>query len=210
MLLFTRTHSADALRGPGAEAGAIQLAERASVGTGLDVIPWAAVYGLPLGTIVHSSRVESQAAAAAALARLADDDEHRRLVAEHGAAHRTARTTDEVGEILAVTGTGELTGGFASVLVARCAPGRIAEATSWGTDVLAHASKVGGLDGAFVRNLYGPSTTLVWILLARTMAEVDASSAALAGDDSYRERVDDGGHLFLPGSPTQRLLRRLV
>jgi hypothetical protein len=41
------------------------------------------------------------------------------------------------------------------------------------------------------------------------MDEVDGSAAGLAVDATYRERIDDTGPLFLPGSASQRLLRRL-
>ena len=93
--------------------------------------------------------------------------------------------------------------------MAQCAPGRIAEATAWGVDILSHASKLTGLDGFFVRNLYGPWATLVWISVAETMEEIDGAVAARAADATYLERIDDGGPLFHPGSASQRLLRRL-
>jgi hypothetical protein len=48
------------------------------------VIPWAGVFGFPLGTVVYSARVESQAAVADALAKLSADPGYQRLVAESG------------------------------------------------------------------------------------------------------------------------------
>jgi hypothetical protein len=46
--------------------------------------------------------------------------------------------------------------------------------------------------------------------LAETMEEVDIATASLAADGTYLERIDDAGPLFLPGSASQRLLRRLT
>ena len=199
MLLWTRTRRMDGLTWPDVCAAVVEAARQASAVTGLEVVPWASVYGLPLGTVVHSAEVESQSAMAAALATLADSD--RTLV--------DGRGEDGVGELLSVAGPGGSTGCFASVVLAQCAPGRMAEATAWGVDVLSHASKATGLDGLFLRARYGPWASLAWISLAETMEEIDDSAAALAADPTYVERIDDAGPLFVPGSSSQRLLRRL-
>lgn len=186
MLLWTRSCHA------GSEKVAVDHARRASASTGLDLVPWVSVYGLPCAAVVYSVQVESQAAMAAALATLELDPGE-----------------DSIGEIVSVAGPGGSVGNFASVVLAQCAPGRIAEATAWGVDILSHASKLTGLDGVLVRGLYGPWATLAWIAVAESMDEVDDAAAALAADTSYLERIDDAGPLFLPGSASQRLLRRL-
>ena len=61
---------------------------------------------------------------------------------------------------------------------------------------------MGGLDGPFV--------TLVWFSLADTLEEADAADAAMSSDPSYLERIDQAGELFLPGTASQRLIRRLA
>jgi hypothetical protein len=210
MHLFTRTRQVDILQGPEASAFATSMAELASEVMEVEVVPWASVYGLPLGTVVYSAQVESQAAVAAALAKLSADAGYQRLIAETGSRLYLGPGEDAIGEIVSIAGTGESIGNFASVVLAQCSHGRIAEATAWGVDILSHASKVTGLDGAFLRGLYGPWATLVWINLAESMDEVDNATAALAADTTYLERIDDAGPLFLQGSVSQRLLRRLT
>jgi hypothetical protein len=202
MHLFTRTRQVDTLQGPDALTLVTDMAQLASKITDLHVVAWAGVFGLPLGTVIYTARVESQAAAADALAKLSIDPGYQRLDAGPG--------EDAIAELVSVAGPGESTGNFASVVMAQCAPGRIAEATAWGVDILSHASKTTGLDGSFLRGLYGPSATLVWISLAETMEEVDIATASLAADGTYGERIDDAGPLFLPGSASQRLLQRLA
>jgi hypothetical protein len=198
MLLWTRTRQADV--GPGSgSAAVVDVARHAGAVTGLEVVPWASVYGLPRGTVVYSVQVESQSAMAGALATLASSD----------ASLDEGPGEDAIGELVSTAGSGESTARYASVVLARCAPGRIAEATAWGVDILSHASKATGLDGLFLRGLYGPWASLVWISLAESLEEVDDSAAALAADPTYVERTDDAGPLFLPGSASQRLLRRL-
>jgi hypothetical protein len=210
MHLFTRTRQVDTLQEPEAFTLATDMAHVASKVTGLEVIPWTSVYGLPRGAVVYSAQVESQAAVADALAKVSADSGYQRLVAESGKRLYTGPGEDAIAEFVSFAGSGESTGNFASVIVAQCAPGRIAEATAWGVDILSHASKTTGLDGSFLRALYGPWATLVWISLAETMEEVDIATAALAADGTYVERIDDAGPLFLPGSASQRLLRRLA
>jgi hypothetical protein len=209
MHLWTRTRQIDVLQGPQAFAFAADLAQHAASTIGLEVVPWTAVYGLPLGTVVYSVQVESQAAMAAALTTLAADDGYRRRIEESGSTLYTGPGEDAIGEVMSLAGPGGTVGNFASVVLAQCAPGRIGEATAWGVDILSHASKLTGLDGAFVRGLYGPWATLAWISLAETMDEVDGAVACLTADATYIERIDDAGPLFLPGSASQRLLRRL-
>lgn len=185
MLLWTRASAVDSV------ACTVDRSRRASETVGLDVVPWTIVFGTPC-RVVYSVLVESQAVMAAALARLDIDSGE-----------------DAIGEIVSVAGPGGSIGNFASVALARCAPGRVAEATAFGVDILSHASKLTGLDGAFVRGLYGPWATLAWITVAESMDEVDGAAAALAADTGYLERIDDAGPLFLPDSASQRLLRRL-
>ena len=210
MHLFTRTCQVDILQGPEALILATDMAHLTSKVTGLEVIPWTSVFGLPLGTVVYSAQVECQAAVAEASAKLSADPGYQRLVAESGRRLYTGPGEDAIAELVSVAGSGESTGNLASVVVAQCAPGRIAEATAWGVDILSHASKTTGLDGSFLRALYGRWPTLVWISLAETMEEVDIATASLAADGTYVERIDDAGPLFLAGSASQRLLRRLT
>jgi hypothetical protein len=209
MLLWTRTHQADVLPGRDGLALAANLAHHATTTTALDVVPWVSVFGLPLGTVVYSARVDSHAAIDAALTALDDDESYQQRIADASRTLSVGRREDTLGEVVNLTGSGDSVGNFATVVQARCAPGCIAEATAWGADVLSLVSKVTGLDGAFLRGLYGPWATLVWISLAESMEEIDIATGALAADATYLERVDDAGPLFFPGSASRRLLRRL-
>ena len=209
MHLFIRSRSIDMANGPEALAFSVEHAQYVSKVTGLEVIPWATVYGDPVGTISSSVRVESQAAMGAALATLAADAGYQKRIAASAGRLFVGPTEDSIGEMVSFAGSGGSDGSFATVVTAQCAPGRIAEAMTWGVDILEHASKVTGLDGSFVRVLYGPWASLAWINLAETLEEVDGAAAALAADATYLERIDEGGPLFLPGTASQRLIRRL-
>ena len=209
MHLFTRTRTINVEHADDAHAFAVDMGQYASATTGLEIVPWAAVYGAAVGTVSYSARVSSQGAMAAALATLAADPGYRHRLATSVGHLFTGPVDDAIGEIVSFVGSGGNVGNLVSITTARCAPGRTAEAMAWGVDILSHASKVTGLDGALVRGLYGPCATLAWISLADTWDEVDAATVALAADATYLERIDDGGEVLLAGSVSRRLLRRL-
>ncbi|HEY5874906.1 MAG TPA: hypothetical protein VIT64_06375 [Ilumatobacteraceae bacterium] len=209
MQLFTRTRTINAAHADEAHTFAVDMAQFASSTTGLDVIPWATVYGGAAGTVMYSARVGSQGAMAASLATLAAHPGYQSRLATSVGHLFTGPADDAISEFLSFVGSGDNVGNLVSITTAQCAPGRIAEAMAWGVDILSHASKVSGLDGALVRGLYGPWATLGWISLADTWDEVDASTDALAADATYLERIDDAGELLLAGSVSRRLLRRL-
>lgn len=209
MHLFTRTRTVDPAHAREAHAFAIDMSRYASDATGLDVVPWVTVYGRPCGAVSCTARVESQAAMALALATLAADPGYQERIAGIVGHGFSGPVEDTMAELVSVAGSGSRAGTLAAVTTAQCAPGRIAEAMAWAVDVLSHHSKVTGLHGVLVRSLYGPWATLLWISLAGTWDDVDASTAAVAADATYLERIDDAGPLFLPGSAAQHLLRRL-
>ena len=209
MHLFTRTRTIDPAHAGEAHAFAVDMSRYASATTGLEIIPWAAVYGGPVGTVSYTARVGSQAAMAEALARLAADAGYQERIAGSVGHVFPGPVEDTIGEFVSLSGSGGHAGRLASIATAQCAPGRIAEAMAWGIDILSHHSKVTGLDGALVRSLYGPWATLAWISVTDAWDDIDSSTAAIAADATYLERIDDAGPLFLPGSVSQRLLRRL-
>lgn len=208
MLLWTRTHQVEGVQHRDALASATDLAQQTATATALDVVPWTSVFGLPLGTVVYSAYVDSHAAIGAALTTLVADDGYQHITASSGA-RSLGPGEDTVDEVVHLAGSGDGVGNLACVVRAQCAPSRIAEATAWGIDVLSLASKVTGLDGALLRGLYGPCATLAWIGLAECMEELDIATAALGADATFLERIDDAGPLFIPGSGSQHLFRRL-
>ena len=209
MHLFTRTRTINIEHADDAHAFAVEIGQYASATTGLEIVPWATVYGGAVGTVSYRARVDSQNTMAAALATLAADPGYQHRLSTCVGHLFTGAVDDAIVEIVSFVGSGGNVGNLASITTAQCAPGRTAEAMAWGVDILSHASKLTGLDGALVRGLYGPGATLAWISLADTWNEVDASTAALSSDATYLERIDDAGELLLAGTVSRQLLRRL-
>ncbi|HEX6658771.1 MAG TPA: hypothetical protein VF065_11845 [Ilumatobacter sp.] len=209
MHLFTRTRTINIEHADDAHRFAVEMGQYASATTGLEIVPWTTVYGGAAGTVSYRARVDSQNTMAAALATLAADPGYQHRLSKSVGHLFTGPVDDAIGEIVSFVGSGGNVSNLASITTAQCAPGRTAEAMAWGVDILSHASKLTGLDGALVRGLYGPWATLAWISLADTWDEVDASTAALFSDATYLERIDDAGELLLAGTVSRQLLRRL-
>ena len=186
-----------------------EIAQYVSEKSGLEVVPWTAVYGAPVGSVAWSARVGSQAEMGAAQEALAADAGFVDRVKKH--AHLFAGPPeDAIGQFIAVSGDGDTIPQFASIVTAQCAGGKVADAMAWGVDMMQYVGKLTGADSSIIRGIYGPFATLVWVSLFDTLADADAADAAMSGDPSYLERLDQAGDLFLPGSASQRLIRRLA
>ena len=207
MQLFTRQATLARDQIADGMAYAVEIAGYVSKKTGLEVGTWATVYGGPLGSISWSARVDSQAAMGAANDTLQADAGFQEQVAANG--HRfEGPLEDAIGEFVTITGDGTVRD-YAAITTAQCAGGKIADAMAWGVDITQYSAKLTSTDSALVRGIYGPFATLVWIALFDSLEEVDAADAARSNDPSYLERLDQAGDLFVPGSATQRLIRRL-
>lgn len=210
MHLFSRTATIDPEHTEHALEFCVEIAGYVSKATGLEVVPWMTLYGAPVGTVSWSCRVDSLAAMGAAQDKLAADSSYMKKVAKASDDLFDGPTEDTIGQFVAMVGSGKEIPQYATVVNAQCANGRIADAMAWGVDMTTRVNKLTGLDGSFVRGLYGPWASVAWISLADSLDAIEAGEAATAGDDGYLEQIDAGGDLFTPGSATQRLIRRLA
>jgi hypothetical protein len=208
MYLFSRTRTADPTQMAAALAWAPEVAQYVTKITGLTILPWAAVYGAPLGALSWSTRVESQTEMAKAQGKLADDSGYQKLVAD-GLKYFSGPVEDSLTQFVHMEGTPN-SAKFAEVVRAQCAPGRIADAMSWGVDMTKYVAKLSGLPTSMVRTMYGPWAGLGWIALADDLAQIDNAEAVSSVDPSYIERIDSGGELFIAGTAVQILLRSLA
>lgn len=208
MNLYSRVNTVNPERTLDAVAFAVNIASYVSDATGLEVGVWSAVYGAPLGTISWTARVDSPEAIGDIGDKLEADAKYQTMIAD-AAGLFSGLPEDSISEFLGFAGSGAGAGQYATVTFAQCAAGKIADAMAWGVDMMNHVQKVTGLDSSVSRSLYGPFASMGWITLAPDRAAVDAAGAAIGGDPSYIERLDQGGELFTPGSASSRLVRRL-
>lgn len=209
MYLYARTVTANPARALDALAFATSISETVSRVAGTEVRAWATLYGAPITTIAWTTRVESYAAMGAIGEKLQADPGYMEQVADVSELFDGA-PQDMLADIVATAGTGDLAGDYANVITAECANGRIVDAMTWGVDILNHVSGITGLNGAFTRSMHGPFGAVAWISLAASLDEVDAATAAMAGDAAYLGKLDSAGGLFVPGSSESRLSHRIA
>ena len=188
---------------------AVEIAGAASKASGLEVIPWALMYGAELGTLTFSARVDSLAAMGAAGLSLASDTGYMTMAAKRSD-YFCGPTEDRMMQFVAAAGAGSEIGDYVLAVRSQCTSGKIAAAMTFAVDVMNHVSKTTGIDVALVRSLYGPWATIGWVSSTADLDQIDAANAALGADAGYLERLDQAGDLFVPGSSVSTLARRLA
>jgi hypothetical protein len=207
MYLYVRTSEAAPGKAAQAAAFAVEAAAYVKGATGHEIYTWTAAFGAPLGTVSWSARLESIAAYGEFTDHLAADAGFADL-GVRAAELFSGSPSDSISEIVA----GSPNAGpraFAAVVTAQCAPGRIADAMTWGLDIMTTVGSVTGLPVMMLRSMYGPYAGIGWVTGAESFAEIDAGNAATGADQSFVGKLDLGGPLFLAGSAHQILLRRI-
>lgn len=208
MNLISRSLAVSPENADGGYAVSVEIAGYISKNHGVAVTPWTTVYGAPLGIVTFSCRVDSLAAMGKLDADLAADKAYIDVVAT-AAGQLVGPIQDTAAQFVAMSGEPNLAGKYAGIVSAQAAGGKIAESMGWGIDILNHVTSVTGVGGSFVRSLFGDWGRVSWIALYDSLEELDAAEAKQSSDAAYIEKLDRAGDLFVEGSATQILLRRL-
>lgn len=209
MYLYSRTGHAAHGKELDATAFALEISAKVNSITSLDVRAWVPVYGVPLNTITWVAIVEHAADMAATGDKLLADASYLDMLSTAPELFE-GPIEDSIAEIITMYGDHSGDPTFASVVNAQCAAGRIADAMAWGVDIGTHVHSITGRDGAFGRPMYGQFGQVTWISLADTAEQIEAADSAMVDDPGYLERVDQAGDLFVEGSATSLLSRRIA
>lgn len=207
MYLFSR----NAIAAPGkvfeAMAAAVEIGQKASAASGLDVQTWNHRFGQPIGSISWTCRVDSHAEFAAG---------SEKMVADAGYVEMQQAMSD-----LIVAGEGdamlsmvagvppETPAKYYTTTRASIAEGKIGEAIPWCVEITDYLLTSVGRSGAFFTSAYGGFSDVAWLIGHDSIEQVDELAAWQASDSEYVGRVDSGGHLFQPGSGHNGLVERL-
>lgn len=209
MQLFTRRVS---MTGPPDEiiGYATDMASFVSDRLGRELALWLPTMGAPVGTLFYTARVEGIADLAGLTSTLMGDSEYMDKL--RGGMHLVAAPAMDS---LATPLYGELgdpppVGSYAGITSAVIANGQYGAALAWGVEMAQHVESVTGNRGMFLSNRYGEFGGVTWISGAADAAAADAARAAVDADDSYLDRLNDVGTLFLPGSGQQGLVNRIA
>jgi hypothetical protein len=199
MLLFSRTVT---LSGSPRKTipWAIAITDYINANGTLPVSCWSSTFGQPLGTVVWSARVESQAQFASATATLLSDSDYLDLIDQAGE-FATVPGHDSLREIVYGTpGNPPALGSVAQLTTATAIVDRMADAVAWSVEVAQHAESVMASPVYVSIERFGQMGTITWLGIVPDMDAADTAAGKLAADSTYLGRLAATKGLFIPGS----------
>lgn len=207
--LFTRTRTIRTARLSDAMGFAGEMTEFVRQSTGLPVACYSTVFGAPLGTLMWSTTVESQAQLGQVMMDLLSDEQYVRRVEEADELF-TGPSNDSLARIVDITGEITEPPAVCAWTSANVALGHITKCMQWSIEMAHYVHGVTGNPGLFLNGVYGEFGNVGWLSGAADMEAVDAAGDKLAVDPGYVQRIEDAEDLFVPGSGRQGLLRRIA
>lgn len=206
MYIFSRTAVAAPGKAPAAMAFAVEVAAKVATLTGIPLSVYTGTFGVPLGTILWSSRVDSHVQLAEIQAKTLGDAGYMAMV-ESATDLFQPSITDGLTEIVSTSMAGP--SAVVSATQATIANGKIAEAMELGVAIQAAVAKATGLGTAFCADVYGAYGGVRWLIAAASMAEVDAGRAAMNADPTFQSLVAKAGDVYLAGSGQIGLITKI-
>lgn len=207
MNLYTRQTLMDPSHVEEALAASVEVGQLVTKVTGLEIATWSTIFGLRLGSITWSARVDSQAALAAATAKLIGNADYEKWM-NMNRHFFSGLPEDQFLRVVAFEGTPK-PGAYNVVIRAQCAPGKIAAAMAWGVETMQYVAKLTGDSPMMVASRYGQFATIGWVTNYDTLDKVDAYHDTVQSDAGYLSRLDEAGDLFVVNSVASALSQRL-
>ena len=209
MLLFSRIAT---LTGSPRRAmpWAVGITEYVNAHGSLPVTCWAGNFGYPLGTVVWSAAVESQAALVAATTPLLADAGYLDLL-DDAADLISTPGYDVLREVVYGTPSDPpAIGSLVNITVATAVVDRMADALGWAVEIAQHVENVIGSPVAVLTDVFGTMGGVAWIGGQPDAAASDAARAKLNVDADYLNRIKATKDLFIPGSGHVRQATRIA
>jgi hypothetical protein len=180
------------------------LAAKVTAMTGVNINLYRVVFGFPVGTVLFSCRVETQAALGDMFAKLATDAGYAQAAQDAANVYEGA-ATDGLTSVVSSTLTAPKP--IVWVTQATIANGKFAAAMALGVEIQGFVGTATGLPTAFCSDPYGAYGQVRWLTSADTMADMDQVSEVLSTNAEFASMLDRAGECFLPGSGQNALLQ---
>jgi hypothetical protein len=187
-----------------------QITEVVRTSTSLQVSAWVASFGAPIGGVVWSSLVKSQADLAADMTSLLGNPEYLALL-DTGREMTPAAGQDHLRRL--VHGSPEPEhglGSVSSVTWGTATLSRIGETLAWSVEMAQHAEQVTGNPVSVWVSAYGLMGEVTFFSVYDTVAAAEAGQQALDNDPGYIQRLHASEGLWLPGSGNQGRFTRVA
>lgn len=207
MYIFSRTAT---IKPENLEEGlsfAVDVAARVTTVTGKPITVYNMVFGAPMGTILWSTRYDSQAEAADFGAKLAVDPGYMDAVRAHIGLF-TAAPVDALASVVSSTLDPQPRPIYA-ITRATIANGKLAAAMAFGVKGQELVANLTGLPTAFTASVYGTFGGVAWLTGGTSMADMDALQAMQSTNEQFLALLEEAGDLFVEGSGENGLIQRI-
>ena len=209
MYLFTRRVLVSPAHVRAGLKHATEMAAYVNKKTKLDVSLFQVLQGAPVGTLIYALQTESYSAMIESTDALNQSDEYLDRV-EAGAAFYVGNAEDQLGEFVHIVG--EISGApaAASVITATMEASRAASAMTWAIDLANYVQNLSALPTAVVTSNFGQFGRISWIGYGSSLAAIEEGGKKINADPGYIQRLGDSEGLFVPGSGTAALSRKIA
>jgi hypothetical protein len=207
MYIFSRSTIATLGRQFDAYPAAVGVAEVVTKVTGQELNVFAGRFGMPQGSVMWSTRVESMVDLQGITDKLMADSGYQEMLASMDGLFM-APSEDRLGRVL----TGPIDAAMSKyygVTRAAMVNGKQAEAVAFGIKTAEYIGKALGTQSAFTKSSYGGFNDVTWITGFETEADVDAFDDWQMSDSGYHEILAEAGDLFVENSGHTSLIEKI-
>lgn len=205
MYIFSRSRTVVPAHYADARALAIEIGDAAAKILGYDVIVSEQRAGVRAGELWWNVVLPDFAAQGELTAKLAGDPAFVELLAKGREWFGVAE--ERVTNIL-VSSVEATDNQFFVATTATPLPGKVGAAVAYGLEVQAHIAAA-GFQSMFGTSVFGNFGEVGWMLVCRSLADVDAFQQWQASDTALLEMVDRSSSLFVPASGQNSMAQRI-
>ena len=207
MYLFSRNAKAAPGKGLEAMAAAVEIGQKASAASGLDIQTWNHRFGHPVGSVSWTCRVDSHADFLNATEKMYADTGY--VASEQAISNLIVEGEGDAFLQMIAGVPSDTPAKFYTTTRATITQGKLADAMQWGAEITDYVLSGLGRSGAFFASTYGGFSDVAWLIGHDSIEQVDEMGAWQASDAEYVKRVDEAGPLFIPASGHNGLVERI-
>ena len=209
MYLFTRRIIVNPAHFRAGLAHALAMTEYVNQRTEVELSLYQALQGEPVGTLTFAYRTESFASSLEAVDEMVSSDEYRAKI-EEGAAYFVGNAQDRLARFVHTAGDVATPPAAASVVTATLNLPQVSRAMEWSVEVADYVTNLSGVPMAVLTSNVGQYGTVSWISYGQSVAQLEQSQEKTNADPGFLQRLADSAELFVPGSATGILSRRIA
>ncbi len=209
MYLFTRTVVVSPAHIRAGMKHALEMNAFVNEKTQLEASLFQVLQGAPLGTLTFAFRTESYSASVEATDALIQSDEYLDRV-ESGAAYFVGNPEDQLAEFIHTAGEVTEPPAAATVITATMETSRAGSAVAWAIDLANYVSNLTAQPMAVLTSNFGQYGTLSWLGYGSSLAAIEEGGKKINADPGFIQRLGDSEGLFVSGSGTGSLSRKIA